>query len=116
MPSIAAEANAAVTIPLDDRVSCVAVDIRGTLGGGAAHSFEATLDGTNWYAVPAMIPTAVAPVVSVLSTTGTGVFLALVPGAAQFRLRRSTAGTGVATVTLKPSNAGINFGVAVALA
>lgn len=114
--SVAAATDAAATLLLDGKASCVGIDIRGTLGGPPTFVPEASWDGgTTYTAVPMMVPTAVAPVVSVLSATAVGVFVAACPAATHFRLRRSVAGTGVATVTLTPGTAGLNYGIAVAL-
>lgn len=90
-----------VDIPVGES-SVIAISVRGTFVGTL--QFEATIDGVNYYAAPAVPATSTGQVAAVTSTTAVGDWLAATVGAVAFRVRFSAYTSGGAVVTLRATN------------
>lgn len=83
-----------------DGCSAVAVDIRGTYVGTI--TFEATIDGTNYFVLPAIDQDTQA-VVTVAASAAVGGWLIFVGGYKQVRARMTAYTSGTATVNMRGS-------------
>lgn len=92
-------AGSVLTVPCMEKGSC-SIQVEGTWL--ATLQFEATLDGTNWIALPV---TVIGGSTTVTSVSGNGLWSAAIPAYAEIRVRCSafTSGTAVVNVSLSAS-------------
>lgn len=81
-------------------VGVVAIQITGTMGGGATITFQGTMDGTNWVSI---LATPSDSTTRTTTTTANGIFYIDVSCLYAARLSGAASGTGTATISDTPS-------------
>ena len=94
--------NATVALSLNGATGWAA-DVRGTFVGTI--NFQASVDGTNWVTIPALVYGSAVNVATVTSVAAVGTWLGSAPGAVQIRALMSAFTSGSATVVLRAMSA-----------
>jgi hypothetical protein len=94
--------NATVTLSLNGAIGWAA-DVRGTFVGTI--NFQASIDGTNWVTIPALVYGSAVNIATVTSVAAVGAWLGSAPGAVQIRALMSAFTSGSATVVLRAMSA-----------
>ena len=100
-------ANGANVVLPAGEAGVIAVDVRGTFVGTL--QFEGTVNGTDYFAVPFVVPTTAAQAAAVTSTTAVGVWISGAAGILAFRVRFSAYTSGAAIVTIRGEERGLPY-------